>query len=191
MFKHREPVCADSQDSGPAHYELYLLALGLIAGILMGPAVFGRLAPRAYQSLFPSVAHARQRLIQLDASLTETRQRLTDIGVTDTAFIEVELGLLPQREALQAELIRTQRSSGRLITLLAALGVVMVVEVVIASHRRTQRRRLVRARYVLAAVVLALALAQPESLKLLSLPFLMLLTIVILIAAWAPGRAAT
>jgi hypothetical protein len=191
LSEHHEPVCADPRDPSPAHHELYLLACGLIAGILLGPAVFGRFAPSAYQSIFPSIAQARQRLIQLDASLAEARQRLTDIGVTDTAFIEVELRLLPQRQALQVELIRAQRSSSRLITLLAALGVAMVVEVVVASYRRTQRRRIVRTRYVLAAVVLALALAQPESLELLSLPFLMLLTLVIFVAAWAPGRAAT
>ena len=176
-----------ASENGPDHRELYLLIAGVVAGILLGPAVLGRLAPAAHDSLFPSVDQAQRQLAQLETSLASSRLQLRQTGATDAAIAELEERLLPRRNAPQAELELALRSRGRSTALLVAIAVTMILEAVIGSRRRVSRRRLARARYALIAVWSALMLAQPETLTHVSMSFLTLLTLIVLIAAWAPG----
>ena len=175
--------------NGPDHRELYLLAAGVIAGILLGPAVLGRVAPEAYHEAFPSVERARLELDALERSLADIRARQRQVGATDVAIIEFEAPRLARRQALQAEVERALRSRGRSTALLLAIAMAMILEAVLDSSRRVQRRRLSRARYALIAVWIALVLAQPETLGRVPLPFLALLALLVLVAAAAPGGA--
>lgn len=175
--------------NGPDHRELYLLAAGVIAGILLGPAVLGRVAPGAYHEAFPSVERARLELDALERSLADIRARQRQVGATDVAIIEFEAPRLARRQALQAEVERALRSRGRSTALLLAIAMAMILEAVLDSSRRVQRRRLSRARYALIATWIALVLAQPETLGRVPLPFLALLALLVLVAAAAPGGA--
>ena len=181
----------ETPEHAPDHRELYLLIAGVIAGVLLGPAVFGRLWQQGYDAAFPSVEQAQLRLLQSDADHARLRQLLTQSSATDTAIAELEQRYLAPRAERQAALQHALRSRGRMTTLILAIAIVLIVEAVIAGARPEPRRRLARARFALMAVWIALLLARPEMLSSVSLPFLVILAVLVFVAAWAPGHRAS
>ena len=69
----------DTPNPGPV--ELYILAAGLLLGILLGPAVLGRVAPTAHASLFGG-GPATQQLIDYDEETAAMVAALEATGVT-------------------------------------------------------------------------------------------------------------
>lgn len=172
---------------GADHRDLYLLVVGVVAGALLGPGVFGRLAPDAYDKVFPpSVERVGLQLVELEKNLAANREKLRKIGATDAAISDLEAQRLTRRAELEARFGRASRSAGRTTSLLIVLVVTMILEAAVGAHR--SRRRLTQARYALLAIWVALMLAQPAMLGSVSLPFVALLTAIVLIAAVVPFR---
>lgn len=176
-----------TRSDGPGHRDLYLLVAGVVAGVLLGPGVFGRLAPEAYDEVFPpSIQTVGLQLVELEKKLAANRELLRQIGATDAAISDLEAQRPEKRTELEARFDRASRSAGRTTSLLVALVVTMILEAAIGAHR--VRRRLTQARYALLAIWVALILAQPAVLSGISLPFVAMLTLIVLIAAVVPFR---
>jgi hypothetical protein len=175
--------------TGPDHRELYLLVGGIVVGMLLGPAVFGRLAPDIYNNWFPSYEQAQADLVkaeQQNVALNILTQGGVDLSSVDAADGTADL------DALRARRDTAVRHRGRLAALIVALVAVMIVEV-LAAERPIVRRRLTRARYVLAAAWVALLLAQPGALGAWILPMAAIIVAIAIVAAYinAPRPPAT
>ena len=178
---------------------VYLLIAGILLGVLLGPAVFGRLAPNAYRDAFVGGADLVK---QLEAEQTKTDQQLRNLeqtGVTDTAIKEQ----LAQREqkavVLQAQLQQAQQQRLNALTgwagaIMLAMLAVMLLESLLAPNTPAAGTvqihpalgRLITARYALAALWIALVLAQPALIKQLPILFTALLVVVAIGAALMP-----
>lgn len=168
----------------PDHREIYLIIGGVIIGILLSPAVLGRISPATHGRWFPAIEKAQQRVTaeRLNAKAAKT---LTELGGAE-AFAAISKKQLTVSDEALDQLKRARAHRGRLIALILTLMAVMIVEVIAQSAGPLTRLRLARARYVLAAVFAALLLAQPAVLLGLSPMFLLLLLGVTLLAAWTP-----
>lgn len=170
MFRTRR---AYANHNVPDHREIYILAIGLLAGILLGPQVFGRVAPDAYQHWFRSVEQVQDELAAYRRELTESA---TDLS--PEAFRAEHEHRLKQ---LGDQLKQAYRVRARLTHVVLMLIGVCVAEVV-AVGRRDVARRLARLRYILLAAGAALVLAQPYILMSTPLAFVGIMALVCIVA---------
>ena len=184
---------------------LYLLIAGIVLGVLLGPAVLGRLAPAVYEDAFVGGAELAQQIGEQIAATEAQIRTLDGTGVTPTAITE-QLGQQDiQLIQLRAQLQQAQRDhlttlAGWTTSLMLAVIAVMMIESLISpvppdtSNTQTQGRlvvspamgRLVAARYALCAVWIAIMLAQPKLLSQLPIVFAGLLIVVSVAAALVP-----
>lgn len=160
-----------SRDVTPGTYELYVLVVGLLLGILIGPAVLGRIAPEAYDQWVTSRAGPRPvSLADFEEQTYQSVKNLKSSGVTDAAILEYQQSRASERQKVMAddrlEQVRAQmRSLSRSVALVMAVVAVMVIETAVSARWRGVRRRLMTARYVLIAFWMAFTIAQPVSLS--------------------------
>lgn len=170
----------------PNHRDLYVLAAGLLLGLLLGPSVLGRASPETYSRYFADYQIAAQHLAIHDANVQEILKKLVAADVTSVAMDELVQTRAAQREPLQAAVDRARQSQGRLLAAMLAVLVFMIFETLPEATAILVRSRLATARYALMALTLALLLAQPQQLKGMSMLFLALLLAVGLAVALVP-----
>jgi hypothetical protein len=161
----------------------------VIVGLLLGPAVLGRLAPDTYHRCFPSFEQTQEALIRGEQRNYALRILMQGgVDVPEAESIEPPADL----DELRAQRDRAVRHRGRLAALIVALCAVMTIEV-LAAERPVVHRRLTRARYVLVAAWIALLLAQPGALGAWILPMAAIIVAIALAAAYinAPRPPAT
>jgi hypothetical protein len=191
QVQHVDRSSDDRQPTSPSSRDLYILAVGVLLGLLLGPAVLGRLHAPTYQRLF--VGHDRALQAQLDdatATYLDNRERLKAIDVTP-----VEIDALDDRHVQQVEPIVADIAAARLrhadglMQLLGAMVIavlaVMVLEAVVPSAKQAG---LTTARYAILAMWAAIALAQPGLFARVPLLFTALLLAVAVAAAMVPLR---
>ncbi len=166
---------SDALNRGPHHLDLYLLLGGLIAGLLLGPMVLGRVSPATYRTWFAAGA------AEHDQVLHQRLQRLIQTGVSDVAASEMF-----EREQQQQVEQHLNWLRSRWLAMVLTVLVVMVVETVLPPGPACNR--LSMARYVLMAVWLAVAVAQPRLIADVPLLFVCVLAVVAILAAAAPLR---
>jgi hypothetical protein len=197
---------SDRTVAGPTHRDLYLLAVGIFVGVLLGPAVLGRLAPRAYQDMFIGRSAADKKLELLESTYEEDLRKIQEglRGATEVALTEAlakrETEHRQARLPLQAQVeldrkAHAQRVAGWMTALIVAVAAFMVIEVVIepagSAVRASWRGRVASVRYALIATWAALLLAQPALLLQVPVLFLLLVIAVAVAASAIPlGRAA-
>ncbi len=178
---------------------LYLLIAGIALGVLLGPAVLGRLAPSTYQDAFVGGADIIQQLADGQAKLQQQLTTLQDTGVTDAALPEQALQAQQQEVILLAQLQKAQQDhlaslTGWTTALMLAVIAVMMLESLLSPDPHTKGPlevspalgRLVTARYALCALWITIMLAQPQLLAQLPILFAGLLIIVSLATALVP-----
>ncbi|MEM9881606.1 MAG: hypothetical protein AAF800_01660 [Planctomycetota bacterium] len=138
--------------------DMYLIAGGLLVGVLLGPAVLGRVAPAAYAGLFGGAEVSRQMAAQ-DANGLAAIEALIATGVSAEA-VEEEMQRR-QREAALAAGGRDAVMDGRAMRWVAllALGLVVATGVEAAVAPRGAWLRWVRGG--LLALVAAVLVARP------------------------------
>ncbi len=172
------PTPAASATAAPSSIHLYLLAAGILAGVLLGPAVLGRLAPGTHDAWFVGGGEQAKELARERAGLEGRLRMLEGVGVTDVAREELAAQETQRLAPLQAQVQAAQAERRRAIYgwLLGALAGVMllsVAEAVVipeggASARPWQHRAAraaVGARFAALAVALAVVAAQPAILR--------------------------
>lgn len=183
-----------SGGGGPDHRDLYLIVVGVLLGVLLGPGVLGRFAPAVYDRIFvgrESVRLITDEMQRLQAETLTTAERIQASGASEEALVEA---LAPGREkaaALQERLIavvEAERASrrGRVTAIILTLVAIMVIETLVQPTGATLRGRLATARYALIALWLAFLLAQPHLLREIPIAFLIGLIAVALVAALTP-----
>lgn len=160
----------------PGLLDAYLIVAGIVAGLVLGPAVLGQAAPGAYERWF--IGGASERL-QLAAAEGEMARAEAAVGMTNSPSASADLKhrtgvqralLTAKWEAAKQEQLTALR--GRVLTLLLATAVLMVIESLVAPEHAAFRSRLSLARYALVALGVALMLAQPAAVEGVSAVFL-------------------
>ncbi len=180
----------------PDHRDLHLLIAGVVAGLLLGPAVLGRLAPDAYDHLFVDPAAGSEEVREtLQADIDRRLAKLEASGATDVALDEIGENLKITLAAAESERLAAihERLDARiawLLGLMAVAGAVMVAETLIDPHApgtpARLRDRLVTSRYALLAAGVAVMLAQPALLRRLPIAFIVLAFVVVAAATLIP-----
>lgn len=181
------------------HRHLIIIVIGLIVGLVLGPAVLGRVAPSAYQTLLGGMELQRE----LRAFPAETARRVETLeatGVTPDAVTELMAQRELQERALAAQLAAARDRRITTITgaLVLALLIVVVVESLLGPDPAARRAsvspmlgRLVTVRYALLAAWIAAALVRPRVLAGDTMVLAVLLVAVALGAGLVPlGRNA-
>lgn len=183
---------------------LYLLIAGIVLGVLLGPAVLGRVAPAVYRDVFVGGADIARELAGEQAEARQQLETLGNIGVTEEAIPEQVLGreqqlVLLKAQLDQAQLDQAQRQrlgelTGWTAALMLAVIAVMMIEALVspdvkagaATNVPPTLGRLVTARYALAAIWIVIVLARPQLLTQVPILFAALLIVVALGAALVP-----
>jgi hypothetical protein len=163
---------------------LYLLAVGMLLGVLLGPAVLGRFAP-ALQDRWRGTADADARITQAQDAL-ESYDRATDALIATVPFpendasgdaarraVELERAASPEaaelrgqlRDAQQQVIVAGAQARQRHVGTLAAVMLALVAVAAVqagAGGRIAARLRV--GRYALLALWLGLALMWPAAL---------------------------
>ncbi len=205
LRNHDEPT-ADMPTDRPAVVSpfpdvggVYLLVAGIVLGVLLGPAVFGRLAPSVYEEVFLGGGPIAQQLADEQAETDRQLQLLEQTGVTEVALTEQLAGREQAMVLLRAQLEEARRQrlgelKGLAGALMLALIGIMLIESLLGPDLSAKGPvrvnpalgRLITARYALAALWIALVLARPALLKQLPIGFVALLIVVALAAALVP-----
>lgn len=197
--------------TGPSHLEIYIIAAGVLLGVLLGPGVLGRVAPQLYDQLFVGAIAAGQRQDEIakmrDAVIEQMSLRnkivqdLKDVQVSDVAIAEKEAEFKPRIDAAvtkanaaaeAAALEDAAFRSGvtaRATALILAVLAIMVIEAITPAESFLAGR-LTTVRYAMLALWLALLIAQPGMLRNLPVGFVAALVLIGVGAAVVPlGRA--
>ena len=181
------------------HRDLSLLLAGIALGLLLGPAVLGKVAPQTYQRWFVGGDEAKAALDAFDAETEQMRHQLAQTGVTPAAIDEFvaqrKRESLPQLAGY--ELQRTEHEkwlSSRMLGLMLAAILIMILEALYAPRPRADGSaqvpvalgRLITIRYALIAVWIVLALAAPAMLYQTPLLFIALALAVALLVGFMP-----
>lgn len=146
----------------PGPVELYILAAGLLLGVLLGPAVLGRVAPTAHAGLFGG-GPATQQLIEYEEETAAMVAALQATGVTPDAMSEqIDLRSQP-RELFQdgAEAVMNMRAFGYI----TMIGLVLTLWFSVQAALGKSGRLWSAVSYALIALGLAVALARPSMLS--------------------------
>lgn len=184
-----------------SHRDLYLLVVGVLLGVLLSPAVLGRLSPQTHEYMFRGggqvTARVQAKMTELNAELA----RLEASGVSDVALREHEdqarVEILPLQLRQAVEWVERDRTlTGWMTALIVATLIIMVIESLVTPRPVTADApravvpaavgRLITVRYAMLALWIALALARPTSLSSLPVVFTVLLVAVALAAAFVP-----
>lgn len=193
---HAKPYCINPfPDVGG----LYLLIAGIVLGVVLGPAVLGRVAPGAYRDVFVGGGEYLRQLTEENEKTRQQLEALQDTGVTGEAIPEHVLGREQELVVLKAQLDAAQRQrmgelAGWTTALMLAVIAVMMVESLVGPDVKAGAAakipptlgRLVTARYALAALWIAVVLARPQLLTQAPILFAAGLIIVALGAALVP-----
>ncbi len=182
------------------HRDLYLLVAGVLIGLMLSPAILGRVAPDLYQQLFIGGTLAdQQEALDYHAAVRDEIQTLiaqdrpsTDIEQHLNALRLEGLNPVARLEQLQRE--RSIELMGVLGAIMIVVVVVMVLETLAAPQESQGGRAVVRpvvgrlksARYALMALWLALFLANPVLLWHLPWLFAALILVVALVLCMIP-----
>jgi hypothetical protein len=184
----------------PDHRHLYLLVAGVLIGILLSPAVAGRVLPQGWQTWFFGGAEIEQRLEQIRDEAGQQIERLDEADANrETVQERVAENNHRIADARRRLVAHRDRTAARyLLSLTLALGVVMVLEAVLAPPLQpgNQSRaavspafgRLITVRYALLAVWVALLLMRPSLLGLGTLGFAAAVLAVALLLGLVPLR---
>jgi hypothetical protein len=153
---------------GPEARHLYLLVAGIIAGVLLGPGVLGRVLPEVYDRWFVGGREAAMNVQALEQKRAELLVQIRATG-DDAAAAALEQEMSARLAMAQATLQQAMRShSDRALGFVLALAVAMVVlmsaEAALASDS-PWRSVLITARFLVIAGGAALLLAQPQLLR--------------------------
>ncbi len=150
----------------PAMRDFYVLVIGVVLGVALGPAGLGQYAPSAYDALFGSVRDDVAAIEQFDRETDTNLNRLIDTGVTKTEVVrfgqqrEMERGVLVA--ALRGnESQRLDQTVGRV----NAIVLVMIGLVMMESFLPIKRTAARTGQAALLAVWLALVIANPALLR--------------------------
>jgi len=184
----------------PDHRHLYLLVAGVLIGILLSPAVAGRVLPQGWQTWFFGGAEIEQRLEEIRDEAGQQIERL-DEADANRETVQERVAENNQRiaDARRHLVAHRDRTAARyLLSLTLALGVVMVLEAVLAPPLQpgNQSRaavspafgRLITVRYALLAVWVALLLMRPSLLGLGTLGFAAAVLAVAILLGLVPLR---
>jgi hypothetical protein len=185
----------------PGLRDVYVLAAGLLIGVLLGPAGLGRVSPGAYAELFAAGAVREAVVTQAnDTALHLAAMRSTGVSgdAVDEHAAQREAEAVVLRGALASAMDR--RALGLILGVGGALFAVMLVEALVGPVGRggSERvrvpgvlARLVTLRYALLAVGLAVLVARPTLVLGLPWGFGLMLLVVGAAVAWVPlGRRA-
>lgn len=172
---------------GPDHREIYLIIAALVVGIALGPLVLGTIAPVTYDRLFVLDGQGMADLQQQQDKVRNIKQLLNTSGATYTALEEQlrQLDAEKNRFFLDASRRHLNRLGGLMTALVLAVVALMLIEAV-TLFPRSALRRLATARYMLLAVWITLAGAQPMLLRGASSLFVIALVSVTIVAAVVP-----
>ena len=177
----------------PNHRDLYLIIIGLVAGILLGPFVLGRVSPKLYDDVFLLGRPNADSLESVMATALERQKAMVESGASPVAAAEllekVNADQQNRRRALMRDRLSWLRS--RMTALVLAMILLMALETLTAPSSLVVHRQLISARYALIAIWLAIALAQPRLVSDVPGLFVALLVVVSLIVALIPLRKTT
>lgn len=172
---------------------------GIVLGVLLGPAVLGRVAPDVYRDVFVGGGEYLHQLTEENEKTRQQLEALQDTGVTEEAIPEHVLGREQELVVLKAQLDAAQRQrigelTGWTAALMLAVIAVMMVESLVSPDLEAGVAAkvppavglLVTARYALAALWIAIVLARPQLLTQVPILFAAGLVIVALGAALMP-----
>jgi preprotein translocase subunit SecF len=178
---------------------LYLLVAGIVLGVLLGPAVLGRLAPSTYEDAFVGGRQFTQQIDEKAAAAEEQVRALDGTGATPVAITEQlnqqDFQLIELRaKKQQAQQDQLASLTGWTTSLMLAVIAMMMLESLLSPDTRSTGSfeispslgRLVTARYALCALWIAIMLAQPKLLSQLPIVFAGLLIVVSLAVALVP-----
>ena len=176
---------------GPNHRDLYLIVIGVVAGIGLGPYVLGRVSSETYDRLFVVGATGLEELRQLDAQKLDQQSRFpqgaTAVAITEWLQNEAMRQQNRRRDLLTDHLARLR---GMMAALVLAMVAIMALETFAASAAPAAlASRLAATRYALVAVWIAIVLAQPRLLHVASGTFVLLLVVVAVVAAFLPVKS--
>jgi hypothetical protein len=196
MTDHDEPSTVVRV--GPDHRDLYLIIIGIVLGVLLGPAVLGRVSPQMYGKMFRGGMPEQRAVEQYEQDLETTRARIIESDATEGVALE-EFNARPREDQIRlvAELQKARQDFrqvlvGRNVAIVLAVLALMLVETLLDPSQLGLRSRLATARYALLAVWLALMLAAPTQFATVPVTFLVGLVVMALVAALLPmGRRAS
>ncbi len=155
-------------DSRPDPWHLYLLVAGVLAGVLLGPGVLGRVVPGVYDRWFVGGNDAALVVRSLQQKQAELAVQMRATGDDAAgAMLEQEMAgrvAMAQATLQQAMRAHSDRALGFVLALVAAAVVLMATEAVLASDS-SWRSVLITARFLIIAGGAALLLAQPQLLR--------------------------
>ncbi len=167
-----------------------LVCCALLAGLLLGPLVFGRAAPQMHQRLFLGGVAQQRDLQEHDAATRDRLARLQASGVTDAAVREAmaadAAGRRQLKEQLDLALAHRRSVQQQFVTgLLLGLVGLLVIEALVRSSDRggNVTSRLAWARAAVLSLWLVLWLAAgptlgPTTIVAAAAVFLLMLVIV-------------
>ncbi len=173
--------------NSPNRSSVWMVAVGAVVGVFLGPSVLGWVAPGVYEWCFYGGIEAVEVLEVFERKVDQEVQRLEATGVTAAAVAEVEARNEPQRRLLQTEVALARQArqlqwGGRSAGLAMAVVVVMVIELFVKNSNVLAR--LVRGRFALAGVWVALLVSRPGGVGAVPLVFVGLLVAVVLVGGW-------
>lgn len=181
----------------PDHRDLYVIVVGVVLGLLLGPAVLGRLSPDVYDRMLVDL-NAGQVEMQaaLQAQIDQRLKRLEATGSTGVAQEQITAELTAAAAAAENQRLdgindRLDQRVGWLLGLMVIAGLVMVGETLIEPQAASSgiqriRDRLVSSRYALLSLSLAIMLAQPALLRRLPFSFIGVGAAIVLVAVIVP-----
>lgn len=175
----------------PDQRHLYLLVAGVVLGVLLSPAIFGRLAPTTYTNLFlggsdlaeQRAAHQRETDTQLFA-LQAAGAPPEEIFAYTTDREQTAAFLTAQLTAVENEKLMTLMSYQ--IVLVLTVVIVMAAESSVTSP--SLRTRFVTTRYVLITLWIIALFIRPDVFAQLPLVFGGILVAAIALVALFPKR---
>ena len=176
--------------TGPDHLDLYIIVLGIVAGVMLGP-VLHTVAPDLYDRMFIGSGEVERRIAAYNLDLQAKTQTLKASGVSQEAIDELTRKAGPDIAVLQAQASESRLSHylwilSRTTAMTLSIVMVMVFETLVDPLKQALRNRLARARYLLIAGWLTLVIAHPMMLQAFPLWFFVLVVGAALIFAFFP-----
>ncbi len=181
----------------PGSFELYAVIGGILLGILLGPAVLGRVSPLIYNQYVACRVAPKTSLADFEEQTMKLQEEIKSSQSSPAYMNEFLAQRNAQRQRVmdqdQLESIRAQLGGlSRSVALMFALLAVMVMETVIEPSARLARMRLQSGRYLLMGFWVALTLAQPVFLAGFPLLFfgamILLIGLSVLLSSWSEKR---